>query len=94
MHTTIFKSPIRHFIKAKINGGAVLLFVALAAMIIANTSLRDAYDSFFAKEIILQFGDINLFHVHGNNMTFMSLINDALRLYFSFPSVLKLNGNC
>ncbi len=90
MHTTIFKSPIRHFIKAKINGGAVLLFVALAAMIIANTSLRDAYDSFFAKEIILQFGDINLFHVHGNNMTFMSLINDALMAIFFFSVGLEI----
>ena len=79
MDYNIFKSPLRHFIKAKINGGAVLLFVAAAAMIIANTPLRETYDAFFAKEVILQFGDINLFHVHGRNMTFMSLINDALR---------------
>ena len=65
MDYNIFKSPLRHFIKAKINGGAVLLFVAAAAMIIANTPLRETYDAFFAKEVILQFGDINLFHVHG-----------------------------
>lgn len=70
MDYNIFKSPLRHFIKAKINGGAVLLFVAAAAMIIANTPLRESYDAFFAKEVILQFGDINLFHVHGGNMTF------------------------
>ena len=55
MDYNIFKSPLRHFIKAKINGGAVLLFVAAAAMIIANTPLREAYDAFFAKEVILQF---------------------------------------
>ena len=90
MNTSIFKSPIRHFIKAKINGGAVLIFVALAAMIIANSPLRDAYDSFFAKEVILQFGDINLFHVHGNNMTFMSLINDALMAIFFFSVGLEI----
>ena len=91
MDYNIFKSPLRHFIKAKINGGAVLLFVAAAAMIIANTPLREAYDAFFAKEVILQFGDINLFHVHGGNMTFMSLINDAL-MASSSPSVWKSNG--
>ena len=84
MDYNIFKSPLRHFIKAKINGGAVLLFVAAAAMIIANTPLRETYDAFFAKEVILQFGDINLFHVHGRNMTFMSLINDALMAIFFF----------
>lgn len=90
MNKDIFKSPLRHFMKAKINGGAVLLFVALAAMIIANSPLREAYDSFFAKEVILQFGDINLFHVHGSNMTFMSLINDALMAIFFFSVGLEI----
>lgn len=90
MDTAIFKSPIRHFIKTKINGGAILLFVALAAMIIANSPLREAYDSFFAKEVVLQFGDINLFHVHGSNMTFMSLINDALMAIFFFSIGLEI----
>lgn len=90
MDYNIFKSPLRHFIKAKINGGAVLLFVAAAAMIIANTPLRETYDAFFAKEVILQFGDINLFHVHGRNMTFMSLINDALMAIFFFSVGLEI----
>lgn len=49
MDYNIFKSPLRHFIKAKINGGAVLLFVAAAAMIIANTPLRETYDAFLPK---------------------------------------------
>ena len=62
----IFKSPIRHFMKTKINGGAILLFVALAAMIIANTPWSEAYNSFFAQEVVLQFGSINLFSVHGD----------------------------
>ena len=87
MDYNIFKSPLRHFIKAKINGGAVLLFVAAAAMIIANTPLRETYDAFFAKEVILQFGDINLFHVHGRNM---SLINDALMAIFFFSVGLEI----
>lgn len=90
MNTDVFKSPIRHFIKTKINGGAILLFVALAAMIIANSPFREAYDSFFAKEVILRFGEINLFHVHGSNMTFMSLINDALMAIFFFSVGLEI----
>ena len=86
----IFKSSIRHFIRSKVNGGAVLLFVALAAMVIANSPLRDAYNSFFAQEVILQIGNFNLFHIHGGNMTFMSLINDALMAIFFFSVGLEI----
>ena len=73
MQYNIFKSPLRHFIRTKINGGAILLFVALAAMIIANSPLREAYDNFFAQEVVLRFGNFNLFQIHGSNMTLMSL---------------------
>lgn len=38
----------------------------------------------------MQFGDINLFHVHGGNMTFMSLINDALMAIFFFSVGLEI----
>ncbi len=90
MNKNIFKSPIRHFIKTKINGGAILLFVALAAMIIANSPLRDMYNAFFAKEVVLRFGDINLFQIEGSNMTIMSLINDALMAIFFFSVGLEI----
>lgn len=86
----IFKSPLRHFIRTKVNGGAILLFVALAAMLIANSPLREAYDTFFAQEVVLQVGNMNLFHVHGENMTFMSLINDALMAIFFFSVGLEI----
>ena len=90
MNTRIFKSPLRHFMKARINGGAVLFFVALAAMIIANSPLRDAYNAFFSKEVILQFGEVNLFNIGGENMTIMSLINDALMAIFFFSVGLEI----
>lgn len=90
MNKDIFKSPIRHFIETKINGGAILLIVALIAMVIANSPFREAYDNFFAQEVILQFGDINLFHSHGGNMTFMALINDALMSIFFFSVGLEI----
>ncbi len=76
--------------KAKINGGAVLFFVALAAMIIANSPLRDAYNAIFSKEVILQFGDVNLFSIRGENMTILSLINDALMAIFFFSVGLEI----
>ena len=77
MDYNIFKSPLRHFIKAKINGGAVLLFVAAAAMIIANTPLRETYDAFFAKEVIL-----SLIHIYCI-ITFRCQDSDNTERYFS-----------
>lgn len=90
MQYNIFKSPLRHFIRTKINGGAILLFVALAAMIIANSPLREAYDNFFAQEVVLRFGNFNLFQIHGSNMTLMSLINDAFMTIFFFSVGLEI----
>lgn len=90
MNRNIFKSPIRHFMKAKVNGGAILLFVALAAMVIANSPLKDVYNAFFSQKVILQFGDINLFNIKGENMTIMSLINDALMAIFFFSVGLEI----
>lgn len=84
MNKDLFKSPIRRFIETKINGGAILLFVALIAMIIANSPFREHYNSLFAQEVVLQFGNFSLFHSHGNNMSFLALINDALMAVFSF----------
>ena len=90
MNKDIFKSPIRHFIATKINGGVILLFVALAAMIIANSPLRTHYNAFFAKEVILQIGNFSLFHNHGQNMNFLALINDALMAVFFFSIGLEI----
>lgn len=90
MNIDAFKSPIRHFIQTKINGGAILLIVALAAMAIANSPFRESYNAFFAKEVVLQFGNIDLFNIHGSNMTFMSLINDALMAIFFFSVGLEI----
>lgn len=90
MNTQIFKSPIRQFMKVKVNGGTILLFVALAAMIIANSPLRDAYNLFFSQEIVWKFGNFNLFNIHGSNMTVMSFINDALMTIFFFSVGLEI----
>ena len=45
----IFKFSIRRLIQTKINGGIVLLFVALAAMIIANSPLQEYYNILFSQ---------------------------------------------
>lgn len=90
MESNGFKSALRHFILSKINGGAVLLFAAAAALAIDNSPLSGAYDRFFAQEVVLRIGNFNLFSVHGSNMTLMSLINDALMTVFFFSVGLEI----
>ena len=90
MNKDIFKYPIRHFIQHKINSGAILLFVAVIAMIIANSPFREHYNSWFAKEVVFQFGDFSLFHSHGSNMNLLALINDALMAIFFFSVGLEI----
>lgn len=90
MNKDFFKYPIRHFIQHKINSGAILLFVAVIAMIIANSPLREHYNAWFAQEVVLQFGDFSLFHSHGSDMNFLALINDALMAVFFFSVGLEI----
>ncbi len=79
----IFKFSIRRLIQTKINGGIVLLFVALAAMIIANSPLQEYYNILFSQNITLTIGSFNLFDRHdGNPMTLLDFINDALMAIF------------
>ena len=48
-----FKFSIRRLIQTKINGGIILLFVAVAAMLIANSPLQEHYASLLSKNISL-----------------------------------------
>lgn len=90
MNKDLFKYPIRHFIRTQINGGAILLIVALIAMVIANSPFREHYNAWFAQEVVFRFGDFSLFHSHGSNMSFLSLINDALMAIFFFSVGLEI----
>ena len=87
----IFKFSIRRLIQTKINGGIVLLFVALAAMIIANSPLQEYYNILFSQNITLTIGSFNLFDRHdGNPMTLLDFINDALMAIFFFSVGLEI----
>ena len=87
----IFKFSIRRLIQTKINGGIVLLFVALAAMLIANSPLQEYYNILLSKNITLTIGNFNLFDRHdGNPMTLLDFINDALMAIFFFSVGLEI----
>jgi NhaA family Na+:H+ antiporter len=62
---------------------SILLFVtAVAAAILANSSLAPYYHQFLATEVYLQVGDFNLFSHGGHAMTVLQLINDGFMTIF------------
>lgn len=77
-------------LKHRINGGMVLMTMAVLAMIIANSPLGDAYQDFWKQTVSLQIGDFNLFSHHGKPLTLMAFINDALMALFFFSVGLEI----
>lgn len=83
----IAKKTLRNYA----NGGNVLMFATLLALVIANLPFsHDLYNSLWTHEIALQVGAFNLFSHHGEPMNIMSFINDALMAVFFFSVGLEI----
>lgn len=81
----------RKTIKNLTNGGNVLLVATALALILVNIPfLHDFYNSLWAHEMALQIGNFNLFSHHGEPMSVMAFINDALMAVFFFSVGLEI----
>ncbi len=78
------------FLKHRVNGGMVLMVVAVLAMVIANSPWEEAYHAFWNHPVSLQVGEFNLFSHHGEPLTLMAFINDALMAVFFFSVGLEI----
>lgn len=85
-----FDYSFRSFLKHRVNGGMVLMAVAVLAMVIANSPWAEAYHAFWSKPVSLQIGSFNLFSHHGTPLTLMAFINDALMAIFFFSVGLEI----
>lgn len=73
------------------NGGTVLLAATVLALICCNIPFtRGIYEALWSHEVILQIGDFNLFSHHGEPMSVMAFINDALMAVFFFTVGLEI----
>jgi NhaA family Na+:H+ antiporter len=73
----------RKTIKNYANGGNVLIFATALALIVVNIPpLTEFYNNLWTHEIALQVGSFNLFSHHGEPMSIMAFINDALMAVF------------
>ncbi len=75
---------IVNFLKHNVNGGFILMAMAVLAMVVANSPLYPFYEAFWQLPIHLQIGDFNLFSHHGVALSLHHFINDALMAVFFF----------
>ncbi len=78
---TIFRS-LRHISSLNIMASLLLFVTAIAAAIIANSSLAPAYQQFLSHELHLRIGSFNLLSHGGHNLTMLEFINDGLMTIF------------
>ena len=72
------------FLKHRVNGGMVLMIVAVLAMAIANSPWAEAYHAFWSHPVSLQVGGFNLFSHHGEPLTLMAFIKHSWVAVFFF----------
>ena len=73
------------------SGGNVLMGATLLALIVVNIpGLTEFYNSLWTHEIALQVGRFNLFSHHGEPMSIMAFINDALMAIVFFTIGLEI----
>ncbi len=72
-------------------GGNALIFATALALTVVNIpGLQDYYNSLWTHEIALQVGQFNLFSHHGEPMSILSFINDALMAVVFFTIGLEI----
>ncbi len=82
--------PFRRTVYFHVNGGMLLIFTALLALVIANSPWSEAYQAFWQHEIVLQIGSFNVFNHGGHPISLMGFINDALMTIFFFSVGLEI----
>ncbi len=97
MNTDITPSPhapsfaARQALRRHANGGNILIFATILALIVANIpAINSYYFNFWNQEIRLQIGGFNIFSHGGEPMTMLEFINDALMAVFFFTIGLEI----
>ncbi|MDE6628072.1 MAG: Na+/H+ antiporter NhaA, partial [Muribaculaceae bacterium] len=81
----------RQAIRRHASGGNILIGATLLALLIANIpALNGYYFDFWEQEVRLQVGDFNVFSHHGEPMSMLAFINDALMAVFFFSIGLEI----
>lgn len=77
-----FFKPFQRFSLHNINASALLFTAAILAMFLANSPWAYFYEDFLYRHVFFQIGDFNIFSHHGESMTVLAFVNDALMSLF------------
>lgn len=82
---------IRKTLRNYAHGGNVLLVATGLALLVVNLpGCREFYNSLWTHEIALQVGKFNIFSHHGEPLSILAFINDALMAIFFFSVGLEI----
>lgn len=82
---------VKKTIKNYASSSNVLIVATILALIAVNIpSTHDIYNNLWNHEIALQVGEFNIFSHHGESMSIMAFINDALMALFFFSVGLEI----
>lgn len=76
--------------KTAINPGTLLMIVALLTMIVANSPLKEWYESIWQLDFFLGVGNFNLLSHHGHALNLLQVINDGIMTVFFFSVGLEI----
>jgi Na+:H+ antiporter, NhaA family len=85
-----FNYSFTSFFRQNVNGGILLIIVAVLAMLLANSPWNNYYNAFLNYPISLKFGDFNLLSHHGASLNMAAFINDCLMAIFFFHVGLEI----
>ena len=86
----VILKPLRRFAIQKPNASLLLFAATIIAMVLANSPWAHKYHLLLAFPIDLQDGQFNFFAHHGETMSMLAFVNDALMAVFFFVIGLEI----
>ena len=86
----VILEPLQRFAMLKPNASVLLFMATIFAMILANSPLADKYHLLLNFPINFQIGSFNFFTHHGEPMSMLAFVNDALMAIFFFVIGLEI----
>ena len=86
----VILKPLRRFAIQKPNASLLLFAATIVAMVLANSPCGDGDIQLLAFPIDLQAGQFNFFAHHGETMSMLAFVNDALMAVFFFVIGLEI----
>lgn len=86
----VILKPLRRISTRKPNASLLLFLATIIAMILANSPLASAYHELLSFPVNLHIGSLQLFTHHGEPMSMLAFVNDALMAVFFFVIGLEI----